>query len=110
MGVWGSDLVLQGGAHGDGDHAVVAGEDLLGALGLGLLGQQGDGGDEDQTHHHGQHTCVDGGAAEVAQHGVLEGDLTHGIQDELGHGDAQTGGEADPHGGLLSARWHNGWR
>ena len=33
MGVWGSDLVLQGGAHGDGDHAVVAGEDLLGALG-----------------------------------------------------------------------------
>ena len=52
----GSVLVLQGGTHGDRDHAVVAGEDLLGAGRLGLPCDQGYDRDEDEAYEHGQHT------------------------------------------------------
>ena len=64
------------------------------------MGQQRDDGNHDQTHQHGQHTCVDGGAAEVAQNGVFKAYLEDGVQDELGEGDAKTRGKAGPDGGL----------
>ena len=78
-----SVFILQGGACGDGDHTGVAREDLFGSLGLGLLSQEGDHGDDDETHQHGQHTGIDGGAAEVSQYGILEGDLENGVDYEL---------------------------